>query len=1084
MASNYKEISLENQLRYGTDIGRIGPMLLADRYDDRTHFIFELLQNAEDAIGRRLNWSGSRGVNFQLTDKSLTLSHFGKPFDVNDVRGVCGIAQSTKDLTSIGRFGIGFKSVYTFTDRPEIHSGNENFAVENFVLPYQVNCSNRNDDETSIVLPFRKNDEEAISEISNGLIQLGAGALLFLRNIEEITWSTPSGSSGIYLRSKPMSLGSNVQRITVIGQESGKLELDQNWLVFHREVSNDGGSKCGRVEIAFSIAPNKDTPDQWSIQPVVDSPLVVYFPTVVSTNLGFLVQGPYRTTPSRDNVPKGDVWNQLLVKETSSLLIEALRWLRDKKKLNSSTLRCLPLDHTKFSELSMFGPIFDVVRSALKSEPLLPRFDGGYISANDSILARTQELRELFSPIQIGALLGHSDSLAWLSGDITADRTPELKKYLSDELKIQEIRPETIILKLTKTFLEAQTDQWVLRLYKFLILQTTLYSRLESIPLIRLFDGSHVVAKKNGQAQAFLPTTIETSFPTIRPAVCATPDVISFLKSLGITEPDPVDDVLWNIIPKYQGEQIDVEGDEYADDIKKIQTAFNTDSKSQREKLVVALKETTFVMAFYAENGRKCVAIPTELYLATERLKYLFAGVPDILFVDDTYECLRGENVRELLEACGAVRYPRPVEAASTFNNIERAELRKQGGHAATSGYSDRIIDWTLHGFDALIKLLPTLNSEDRIKRGKLIWESLGDLEERRGRGLFEGLYSWTHNGSYKVEFQSAFMRQLNTTAWIADSEGELQEPPYIVFDTLGWKNNPFILSKIAFKPPIIEQLAKEAGFDPALLDLLKKYGITSEADLKSRFVIPEQLPEMDNEKPSPTGDVYDDASDLYGGLPHILSGTIDPDAGDIIEGGGNGSGNGGMSKGSRGPHGQGNGKGDHKGNGGTVGGNATNGGAPSGKRTPGSNGGRPFISYVGTHLDDESPDPDGLDQATRMNLEELAIQHILTFEPKLNRTPAFNAGYDLFENDCNGQPIRWVEVKAMTGTLRDRPVGLSHTQFNWARQHRGAFWLYVVEQASSIDKIRILRIQDPASNARTFTFDHGWEGIARTEPV
>ena len=51
--SNYVAIGEENRTRYGTDIGRIGPMLLADRYDDRTHFIFELLQNAEDALGRR-----------------------------------------------------------------------------------------------------------------------------------------------------------------------------------------------------------------------------------------------------------------------------------------------------------------------------------------------------------------------------------------------------------------------------------------------------------------------------------------------------------------------------------------------------------------------------------------------------------------------------------------------------------------------------------------------------------------------------------------------------------------------------------------------------------------------------------------------------------------------------------------------------------------------------------------------------------------------------------------------------------------------------------------------------------------------
>lgn len=35
MTTSYEAIAEENRRRYGTDIGRIGPMLLADRYDDR-----------------------------------------------------------------------------------------------------------------------------------------------------------------------------------------------------------------------------------------------------------------------------------------------------------------------------------------------------------------------------------------------------------------------------------------------------------------------------------------------------------------------------------------------------------------------------------------------------------------------------------------------------------------------------------------------------------------------------------------------------------------------------------------------------------------------------------------------------------------------------------------------------------------------------------------------------------------------------------------------------------------------------------------------------------------------------------------
>lgn len=59
-----------------------------------------------------------------------------------------------------------------------------------------------------------------------------------------------------------------------------------------------------------------------------------------------------------------------------------------------------------------------------------------------------------------------------------------------------------------------------------------------------------------------------------------------------------------------------------------------------------------------------------------------------------------------------------------------------------------------------------------------------------------------------------------------------------------------------------------------------------------------------------------------------------------------------------------------------------------------------------------------------------------------------------------------------MTGSLENRPVGLSRTQFDCAREKDDAYWLYVVEYAADSAKARVLRIQNPAANARTFTFD------------
>lgn len=1091
MASNYEAICDENRRRYGTDIGRIGPMLLADRYDDRTHFIFELLQNAEDALSRRGDSQGPCKVTFELTSTSLTLSHFGRPFDEADVRGVCGIAESTKDKFSIGRFGIGFKSVYTFTDRPEIHSGDEDFAVESYVQPRRTDRTTRVPDETQIVLPLKLDDGTARQEITAGFRHLGPGALLFLRHIDEINWGVEGGASGVYVRSNPEPLGPNVQRITVIGQESGKAEVDQNWLVFHRDVFSATQEKVGRVEVAFSLIAVKDAPGRWSVQPVATSPLVVFFPTVVSTNLGFLVQGPYRTTPSRDNIPRGDSWNQHLVKETSSLLIEAMRWMRDNALLDTSALRCLPLNRKKFSEGDgeRFAPIFEAVRQALLDEPLLPRSDGGFVAASQAKLARTQELRELFGPEQIDLLFGSTTS-AWLTGDITPDREPELRTYLMQELEVTEVTPAMLVPRLTKAFLGAQPDDWMLRLYEFLSGQgAALRPHLGTIPLIRLEDGTHVVAHENGKTKAFLPSTIKTGFPTIRRAVCATAEARSFLSSLGITEPDPVDDVIWNVLPTYQQKTIGVGSDTYAADIERISAAFNTDSSAQREKLRSSLRQTTFVRVVRTGDGKRYFAKPGSICIATERLKELYAGVPSVFIVDDDHDCLRGENVRDLLEACGALRCPRPIEAPDALARDERLALRQQTGHAETSGINDRIVDWVLEGFDALIELLPKLTPEQRSERGRLIWESLGDLEERRGRGIFEGSYSWSHYGERRTPpFPAAFLRRLNKAAWVPDANGELVPPNLVVFETLGWKANPFLLSKVAFKPPIIDQLAKEAGIPPEILDLLRKDPAIV-AELLARQsssagpMDQAQADQKADSRESTGGDVYGNAKDLYGDdMPDIPPGTLDPDGGDGAMGG--------VGRGSQGrtatgtPHG-GIAGGSEGGSGGHTSGGSKGGGAGGhGNRAPGNGGGRPFISYVGTHPDDEEPDPDGLDQAARMQIEAQAISLIISLEPGLQRTPDGNVGFDLFEVNSGGQQVRWVEVKSMTGSLERRPVGISRAQFDYARDKGDAYWLYVVENATDPAKARILRIQNPVARARTFTFDRGWSQIARTEPL
>ena len=152
----------------------------------------------------------------------------------------------------------------------------------------------------------------------------------------------------------------------------------------------------------------------------------------------------------------------------------------------------------------------------------------------------------------------------------------------------------------------------------------------------------------------------------------------------------------------------------------------------------------------------------------------------------------------------------------------------------------------------------------------------------------------------------------------------------------------------------------------------------------------------------------------------------------------------------------------------------------PRGSEAASRHRGREFVSYVAVSpAEGDEPETDGLTHQERMNLEDKAIELIIGQEPELRRTPKNNPGFDLTELGPDGEPVKWVEVKAMKGTLLDHPVGLSRTQFEWAQKHGSLYWLYVVERAGDPEHAQVVRIQDPAGKARTFTFDHGWVAVA-----
>ena len=200
-----KRRTLSQQLKNPAAVGFWN--MVVDKYSDQAHFIYELLQNADDAKATE--------VRITLSETQMIFIHNGTvPFSISDpdneaerrnighLNAITSIGASTKqDGNTIGKFGVGFKSVFQYTDTPHIEDDFFSFRIVDYIVPEEEKpvSSDRKKGETLFLIPF-KNPASAFSDIENKLSTLHK-PLLFLKNLQKISWETSRGINGEYLAS-------------------------------------------------------------------------------------------------------------------------------------------------------------------------------------------------------------------------------------------------------------------------------------------------------------------------------------------------------------------------------------------------------------------------------------------------------------------------------------------------------------------------------------------------------------------------------------------------------------------------------------------------------------------------------------------------------------------------------------------------------------------------------------------------------------------------------------------------------------------------------------------------------------------
>lgn len=1115
MACDYALIRAENEKKYGTEVSYYGRDF-ADRYTERTHFIFELLQNAEDALRWREEaepgQSFPRSVRFLLFPDHLEVTHYGLTFNEEHVRGICSIKRGTKQqkLTDLGKFGIGFKSVYAYTKSPEVHSGNECFVIQSYVHPQATASRKLGEGETLFYIPFDHDEilaEQAYAEISERLSKLGSRTLLFLNQIDSIDWEIVGKGNGNYIRESKDKR--DYREVTLGGQininNSPKTIDWQNWLVFSKPVASPQNEPAGQVEVAFKLL-FEDKSSNRSIVKAEETNLVVFFPTEKETHCGFLIQGPYKTTPSRDNVPHDNTWNGYLVKETAALLAETLVKLADMKMASIGLLQAMPLLRSfEIPDAWMFRPVYDAMVETIMEYPLIPAAGGRFVSGRCAQIARGKGLVELFGRPQLTQLLttDKDQKLDWVNPQISESRsgTIDLFAFLRHVLDIEQIEPEDLPPLLTEQFFQTQSLSWMAKFYTFLLDHERLWrsgkprGALLDQPFVRLQDNRHVSPfQMDGTPNVYLPGDADSNFDTVHRLLVKPKKCADFFHRLGLTEPDIVSEVLDKIVPRYELDHVSIPAEKHYGNLRKIFRALASDSPN-RPILLDRLKELKFLSAINRGSGEETLCGPEEIYFSTKQLETFFEQCDDVWFLSEPERLIGQSKIANLLKELGVEDKPRRIPVTTDKDWEKRNELRGGGGWSREIHFHE----YDIHGLGNFLKTIKKCEFQNAARRVRLLWDFLlSHLKvDQLGseKNFFRGEYKWQYYSIFTRHFDAYFLTVLRSTAWLPGKDGKLHRPSELLPQEMpsGFQRHPILCEELQMKAEVLVNLAKEAGVRIEDLVWLRQHRAEFEKfkrSLKGKppiTVTPIEEQSIKIATPTtagPSGDQLqpgNSAIEVSEAIAGLLGPAADPPSAMPQEltqpdpaGVGIDDGDGSYKHDHGTPTGGGGGRGSFREPAGQA---ATS--AHGHARTPGSGGGRPFVSYVATHPDDDGADPDGLDYGKRIALEESAIKIILADESDLKRTLTNNPGFDLFVTGIDGNPVKWVEVKAMTGSLLDRPVGLSHTQFTCAQQHKEAYWLYVVEHAGEQEQARIVRIQDPAGRARTFTFDRGWLSVA-----
>jgi len=825
-------------------------------YQARSHFFYELVQNAED---NEYIIKVEPEISFFIDKEKILVQNNEKGFIEKDVRSICDIGESSKQKSNIrhdiGEKGIGFKSVFGISDTPRIFSNGYSFGFNaneplGYIKPTWIPPEKypRYIDKklTNILLPLT-GDLNKIADLSpiNPLV------ILFLKKIKKISYSNDLNKIKFLITKKNLKNDCISLEEKNLDVSSEKSEIYRFKMVYNKyeippEIKEPlrKNKQDSEMELAFPITKEtKPDPEKGG--------MVYSFLPIDSYQTGseipFIIQGDFILTSNRGSILSDNEWNKWLRDSISDIFLKAVEIFKRDTNLRYSFYEYIPLKDS--IKDAFFNPIGTNILQIIKENLCILDAENEWKKPID-VLRTTDSIRELI-PNEVLKKYYNKSLIS-----------PKIENYpVLSQLGVQKFNVKNLCNLLGKSeWIKNQSLDWFINLYRLLGKNLTkreissediLYSvilKLESgeicTPTVASRVSTKIFLHTEDPNERYISNRNRFILPEISKLIESDEFIRKFFEALNITAVSTIDVINEIIIPIYEGYQ---EGKITRESLEKSIVYLKTHQSELTKDIIDRLKR---IVVLKTKNPTIPFLKSSELYFSKKYqedldLESLFkysTDKPNFLSEDYISNCNNKEEISDwqsFFEKLGVETSFFLFQREFDSDDPIFQECKKEK--------SGRIIGFIDFYFNPSIE--NELNHQD--KNQSIIWikylDSLWNQFKKLSHIIMKIDISWKSKGHYyevidkeETQIPAEWIKILRELSWLPTKNNHFLKPSEVYYldkDIIAYSNMtnkslPFLPIKVD-NVKLLECLGVNCNVNPSFLfDVLRCLKERQDSDL------------------------------------------------------------------------------------------------------------------------------------------------------------------------------------------------------------------------------------------------------------